>query len=78
LVCDIHNAPTGTDNLSGKYTLRVPYENTDEEPDEDITFGDVTNDGSINNKDLGILMQYINGWSVSINVDMPTLTETVI
>ncbi len=69
LVFDIHNAPIGTNDLSGKYTLKVPYENNGEEqPDEDITFGDVTNDGSINNKDLGILMQYINGWSVSINI----------
>ena len=29
--------------------------------------GDINNDGKINNKDLGILMQYLNGWEISVN-----------
>lgn len=31
--------------------------------------GDVNYDGLINNKDLGLLMQYLNDWDVEINVD---------
>ncbi len=30
--------------------------------------GDVNSDNNINNKDLGLLMQYINNWDVQINV----------
>lgn len=33
----------------------------------EYTPGDVTNDGKINNKDLGILQQYLNAWDVSIS-----------
>lgn len=29
--------------------------------------GDVNNDGKVNNKDLGLLQQYLNGWGVSVN-----------
>ena len=31
--------------------------------------GDVNNDHRIDNKDLGLLMQYINGWTVEICID---------
>lgn len=31
--------------------------------------GDINNDTQINNKDLGLLMQYLNNWDVEINVD---------
>ncbi len=31
--------------------------------------GDINDDGSINNKDLGILMQHLNGWNVTVNTD---------
>ena len=30
------------------------------------TSGDINNDGKINNKDLGLLMQYLNSWDVEI------------
>lgn len=30
-------------------------------------FGDVNDDGKINNKDLGLLQQYVNGWEVVVN-----------
>lgn len=33
------------------------------------TPGDINNDGQINNKDLGIFMQYLNGWEVEIVAD---------
>ena len=29
-------------------------------------WGDISGDGKINNKDLGLLMQYLNGWDVEI------------
>lgn len=32
--------------------------------------GDVNNDGKVNNKDLGVLMQYTNGWSTTINTKL--------
>lgn len=31
--------------------------------------GDINTDGDINNKDLGVLMQYLNGWQVEIKFD---------
>ncbi len=31
--------------------------------------GDINGDANINNKDLGLLMQYLNGWNVEISVD---------
>ncbi len=37
-----------------------------EERNKTIT-GDINNDGKVNNRDLGILMQYLNGWDVTIN-----------
>lgn len=33
------------------------------------TSGDINDDESINNKDLGLLMQYLNNWDVQINTD---------
>ncbi|MBE6809658.1 MAG: hypothetical protein E7521_01195 [Ruminococcaceae bacterium] len=32
----------------------------------DIKYGDVNNDGNINNKDYALLMRYINGWNVYV------------
>lgn len=29
--------------------------------------GDVNGDGAVNNKDIGVLQRYVNGWSVTIN-----------
>lgn len=34
----------------------------------DYVFGDVNDDGAINNKDLAMLQQYVNKWGISINV----------
>ncbi len=36
---------------------------------KDYISGDINGDTSINNKDLGILMQYLNDWEVEISVD---------
>lgn len=33
-----------------------------------VIFGDLNNDSEIDNKDYAILMQYLNGWNVDINV----------
>ena len=33
----------------------------------DVTIGDANGDGRINNKDLGLLMQKLNGWAVEID-----------
>ena len=32
--------------------------------------GDTNNDGQVNNKDLALLMQYINGWEISIDTTL--------
>ena len=31
--------------------------------------GDLNEDGKVNNKDLGLLMQHLNGWNVDIRTD---------
>lgn len=49
-----------TDNL-GQYVVvenKPPY-----------VSGDINDDASINNKDLGLLMQHLNNWKVDINAD---------
>ena len=33
----------------------------------DFTYGDVNDDGKINLRDLGLLQQHLNGWSVNVN-----------
>ena len=35
----------------------------------DVEIGDVNGDGKINNKDLGLLMQYLNSWDVELYLD---------
>ena len=35
----------------------------------EFTYGDLSGDGKVNNKDLGLLMQKLNGWDVEINMD---------
>ena len=34
-----------------------------------FTYGDVNGDGEINNRDLALLMQYLNEWDVELNLD---------
>lgn len=72
LICDINNVPPYSVNISpteNLYQIREKYEN---KPTASIS-GDIDGDGSINAKDLGLLMQYINGWSVTINVNVADL-----
>ena len=38
------------------------------------TYGDVNNDNEVNNRDLALLMQYINGWNVTIDTDAADVT----
>ena len=38
------------------------------------TPGDVTDDGKINIRDLGLLQQYLNGWDVTVNLDACDVT----
>ena len=33
-----------------------------------LQYGDVNEDGSINNRDLVLLQQYLNGWDVTLNL----------
>lgn len=35
----------------------------------DTVYGDLNADGKINNRDLGLLQQYLNSWDVTVNVD---------
>lgn len=39
-----------------------------------LQYGDLTGDGRVNVRDLGLLQQYLNGWSVTANWDMADLT----
>ena len=32
----------------------------------DLEAADVTHDGNVNNRDLGVLQQYLNGWDVTL------------
>ncbi len=70
------DAPFGNTNISLSYD---PYDVYNDNWDNvtfatvdgvisiiDYTLGDVNDDGRINNRDLGLLQQYLNGWSVSI------------
>ena len=42
---------------------------------EDGKPGDVNGDDEINNKDLGLLQRYINGWDVAINVQVSDVND---
>ena len=37
--------------------------------------GDITGDGTLNNQDLAILMQYINGWNVQLDSDAADVND---
>lgn len=51
---------------SSAYEYAKEYEIPFVEIESNITSGDVNGDKSINNKDLGLLMQYLNNWDVDI------------
>ncbi len=72
VVPDENDAELKTTN-AGTYFCYVTFADGSTEKsiflDLNIIFGDVNNDGSINNKDLGILMQYLNDWDTVINTD---------
>lgn len=38
------------------------------EPNPNVVIGDINEDYYVNNKDLGLLMQYLNNWNVQINI----------
>ena len=40
-----------------------------------IKYGDVNGDGSINNRDLGLLQQYLNDWDVTIDAEAADVTH---
>ena len=48
-----------------RFELDIDYTNISEDYDINV-LGDVNADGNINNRDLGIMMQYINGWETKI------------
>lgn len=55
---------------SSSFTIAL---NAEEEPpsppdEPEILFGDVNGDGKVNNKDLGLLQQYLAGWEITIDV----------
>ena len=37
----------------------------------DVLYGDANGDGSINNRDVALLQQYINKWDVTLGPDEP-------
>ena len=41
----------------------------------DYISGDLNEDGKVNNKDLGLLMQYLNGWNVDIRTEAADVTR---
>lgn len=49
----------------------IIFDDTNREP---LGKGDINEDGRINNKDLGRLIQYINTWPVEINKDYADVT----
>lgn len=63
LICDIHDQPPGN-SYYGKYQLTTPYKYK-----YSFEYGDLNDDSLMNNKDLGLLMQYLNGWGVDLNTD---------
>lgn len=34
-----------------------------------VTYGDLNGDGDINNRDLALMQQYINGWEVEVDTE---------
>ena len=78
------DAPAGETNLTLSYDADDVY---DEEFNNvaftivngtvtirDFVPGDVTGDGKVNNKDLGQLQRYLNGWTVSMNEQAADVT----
>ena len=36
---------------------------------DQVTYGDLNGDGDINNRDLALMQQYINGWKVEVDAE---------
>ena len=43
--------------------------------EEKTVYGDVTGDGKVNNRDLGLLQQYVNGWDVEVDEEIADVTH---
>ena len=39
-----------------------------------VVYGDINNDGDVNNRDLALLQKYLNNWEVEINEDAADVT----
>ncbi len=71
------NAPVGSTAITVSYYYKDVYDSelafvtfdTEDGIVEIVDYmsGDVDDDGEITNKDLGMLMRYINGWEIEIN-----------
>lgn len=64
LICDINNKPPTSGDAYGRYIVKQAYKFK-----YPFEHGDLNDDGAINNKDLGLLMQHLNGWDVDANED---------
>ena len=67
LICDINTEPPGNGNYYGKYQIVVDYL-YDYGNNQDVS-GDMNGDNKINNRDLGMLLQYINGHNIDFNTE---------
>ncbi|MBR2310964.1 MAG: dockerin type I repeat-containing protein [Oscillospiraceae bacterium] len=43
--------------------------------EEKTLYGDVNGDGKVNNRDLGLLQQYVNGFDVDVDVEAADVTH---
>lgn len=43
---------------------------------EDVMYGDLDNNGKINNRDLGLLQRYINGYEVTIDETLADVDDS--
>lgn len=43
--------------------------------EEKPLYGDVTGDGKVNNRDLGLMQQYVNGWDVEVDEEIADVTH---
>ncbi len=70
LICDINNAPpyaSDADPTANLYQLKQKYVDT---PAAKPTTGDINGDGDITTMDLGVLMQYLNNWEITVDANI--------